>query len=41
MMEGEMDEYLGYEKSEHLDNHDSRNGYKSKHATNQALAAWR
>lgn len=30
MMESEMDEHLGYEKSQRSDNPDSRNGYKSK-----------
>ena len=30
MMEAEMDEHLGYEKSERSNNDDSRNGYKSK-----------
>ena len=30
MMEAEMDEHLGYEKSERSDNDDYRNGYKSK-----------
>lgn len=30
MMESEMDEYLGYEKSERSDNDDYRNGYKKK-----------
>lgn len=30
MMEAEMDEHLGYEKSQRSDNDDSRNGYKSK-----------
>ena len=28
MMEAEMDDHLGYEKSERLDNDDYRNGYK-------------
>lgn len=28
MMEAEMDDHLGYEKSEHSDNDDYRNGYK-------------
>ena len=28
MMEAEMDEHLGYEKSERSDNDDYRNGYK-------------
>ncbi len=31
MMEAEMDEHLGYEKSQRSDNDDYRNGYKSKH----------
>ena len=30
MMEVEMEERLGYEKSERSDNDDYRNGYKSK-----------
>jgi transposase-like protein len=30
MMEAEMDDHLGYEKSERSDNDDYRNGYKSK-----------
>lgn len=30
MMEAEMDEHLGYEKSERSDNDDYRNGYKQK-----------
>lgn len=30
MMEAEMDEHLGYEKSERSDSDDSRNGYKKK-----------
>ena len=30
MMEAEMDEHLGYEKSERSDNDDYRNGYKTK-----------
>ena len=30
MMETEMDDHLGYEKSERSDNDDYRNGYKSK-----------
>ncbi len=30
MMEAEMDDHLGYEKSERLDNDDYRNGYKRK-----------
>lgn len=29
-MEAEMDEHLGYEKSERSDNEDYRNGYKRK-----------
>ena len=33
MMEAEMDEHLGYEKSERSDNDDHRNGYKSKRIT--------
>lgn len=30
MMEAEMDDHLGYEKSERFDNDDYRNGYKTK-----------
>ena len=30
MMEAEMDDHLGYEKSERSDNDDYRNGYKHK-----------
>lgn len=30
MMEAEMDDHLGYEKSQRSDNDDSRNGYKTK-----------
>ena len=30
MMEAEMEDHLGYEKSERSDNDDYRNGYKSK-----------
>ena len=30
MMEAEMDDHLGYEKSERSDSDDARNGYKSK-----------
>ena len=30
MMEAEMDEHLGYDKSEHYDSDDYRNGYKPK-----------
>lgn len=30
MMEAEMDDHLGYERSERSDNDDYRNGYKSK-----------
>ena len=33
MMESEMDEHLGYEKSQRSDSDDARNGYKSKHIT--------
>ena len=32
MMESEMDEHLGYEKSQRSDNPNSRNGHKSKQA---------
>ena len=30
MLEAEMDDHLGYERSERSDNDDYRNGYKSK-----------
>ena len=30
MMEAEMDDHLGYQKSEHSNNDDYRNGYKEK-----------
>ena len=33
MMEAEMDEHLGYAKSERSDSDDARNGYKSKRIT--------
>ena len=33
MMEAEMTDHLGYEKSERSDNDDYRNGYKSKRIT--------
>ncbi len=33
MMESEMEDYLGYEKSARSENDDSRNGYKSKRLT--------
>ena len=33
MMEAEMDEHLGYSRSERSENEDSRNGYKSKKVT--------
>ena len=33
MMEAEMDDHLGYEKSERSDSDDARNGYKSKRIT--------
>jgi Transposase and inactivated derivatives len=33
MMESEMDEHLGYEKSERSDSDDAWNGYKSKRIT--------
>ena len=33
MMEAEMDDHLGYEKSERSDNDDYRNGYKHKQVT--------
>ena len=33
MMEVEMDDHLGYEKSERSDSDDYRNGYKSKKVT--------
>jgi len=33
MMEFEMDDHLGYEKSERFDSDDYRNGFKSKRVT--------
>ena len=36
MMEAEMEEHLGYTKSERSDNDDARNGYKSKRITSAA-----
>ena len=33
MMEAEMDDHLGYEKSQRSDSDDARNGYKTKHIT--------
>ena len=30
-MESEMNEHLGYEKSQRSDSYDAQNGYKSKH----------
>ncbi len=33
MMEAEMEDHLGYEKSERSDSDDARNGYKTKHIT--------
>ena len=40
MMEAEMDEHLGYEKSQRSDSDDARNGYKSKQITT-SYGAWR
>ena len=40
MMEAEMDEHLGYEKSERSDNDDYRNGYKRKQVT-VAMVLWK
>ncbi len=37
MMEAEMDEHLGYGKSERFNSDDYRNGYKAKSA---AMAVW-
>lgn len=34
-MEAEMDDYLGYEKSERSDNDDYRNGYKHKQVSSR------
>ena len=34
MMEAEMDDHLGYQKSERSDGDDYRNGYKSKRVNN-------
>ena len=35
MMEAEMDEHLGYQKSQRSDSDDYRNGYKSKRSQQQ------
>ena len=40
MMEAEMDEHLGYEKSERSDNDDYRNGYKRKQV-NSGMVLWK
>ncbi len=40
MMEAEMDEHLGYSKSERSDNDDYRNGYKSNELT-AVMVPWR
>lgn len=37
MMEAEPDDHLGYEKSEHSDNEDYRNGYKRKRVNTSAM----
>lgn len=40
-MEAEMEEHLGYEKSERLDNDDYRNGYKRKRVSSWfAVCVW-
>ena len=40
MMEAEMDDHLGYEKSERSDNDDYRNGYKRKQV-NSRYVLWK
>ena len=40
MMEAEMDDHLGYEKSQRSDNDDYRNGYKRKQETAD-MALWK
>lgn len=40
MMEAEMDEHLGYEKSERSDSDDSRSGYK-KNVSTAAMDLWK
>ena len=40
MMEAEMDDHLGYEKSERSDNDDYRNGYKRKQV-NSGMVLWK
>ena len=40
MMEVEMDDHLGYEKSERFNSDDYRNGYKSKRVTGNNGALW-
>ena len=39
MIEAEMNDHLGYQKSERSDNYDYRNGYK-KNGSTAAMAAW-
>ena len=41
MMEVEMDDHLGYEKSERSDSDNYRNGYKSKKRLQVAMEHWR
>ena len=44
MMEAEMDDHLGYEKSERSDNDDYRNGYKRKQLNSRppaGMARWK
>ena len=38
MMEAEMDDHLGYEKSERSDNDDYRNGYKRKQVNSRSVS---
>lgn len=40
MMEAELDDHLGYQKSERSDNDDYRNGYKRKRV-NSSLVPWK
>ena len=41
MMEAEMDNHLGYEKSERSDNDDYRNGYKTQTYQQQVMVLWK
>ena len=41
MMETEMDEHLGYSKSERSDSENARNGYKTKSGNSSSMATFR